>query len=279
MHLLLKKVFKTFQLLWTEEYLHALERGVAAAIEHERLLGSMDCGTIVDIGANRGQFALVARHCFPASKIISFEPLGHPAAAFRRIFHGDKRTVLHEAAIGVVSEMRTMHVSRCDDSSSLLPISALQTGIFPGTQEVSTLDVRVGPLEDFVSASDLMGPAMLKLDVQGFEYEALMGCESLLHCFSYVYCECSFLELYSGQKLAPVVIDWLSARGFGLTGVYNLYHDRQGRAVQADLLFGRNGKDGGGFDEDSHLRYQLRPGVDGHREVHRGDGRVARPAG
>ncbi len=265
MHPLLKKVFKAFQLLSAEEYMRALERGVAAAIEHERLLSSLDCGTIVDIGANRGQFALVARRCFPVSTIISFEPLGDPAAMFRRIFRGDERTILHEAAIGFLSEVRTMHVSRCDDSSSLLPISAVQTGIFPGTQEISTLDVRVAPLEEFVSAGDLVAPAMLKLDVQGFEYEALMGCESLLNYFSYVYCECSFLELYSGQRLAREVIDWLSARGFGLAGLYNPYYDRRGRAVQADLLFGRDGEDRGGSDEDPYLRYQLRPGTDGHR--------------
>lgn len=247
MHPLLKKVFKAFQLLSAEEYLRALERGVAAAIEHERLLSSIDCGTIVDIGASRGQFALVARRCFPTSTIISFEPLGDPAATFRRIFHGDKRTILHEAAIGSISEVRTMHVSRCDDSSSLLPISGLQAGIFPGTEEVRTLDVRVGPLEEFISAKDLVAPAILKLDVQGFEYEALMGCESLLQHFSYVYCECSFLELYSGQRLAREVVDWLSARGFGLAGLYNPYYDRQGRAVQADLLFSRDGKDQGGL--------------------------------
>ncbi len=247
MHPLLKKVLKAFQLLSAEEYLRALERGVAAAIEHERLLSSIDCATIVDIGANRGQFALVARHCLPASVIISFEPLSDPAATFRRVFQGDERTRLHEAAIGIVSEVRTMHVSRCDDSSSLLPISSVQTAIFPGTQEVSTLDVRVGPLEEFVPASDLIAPAMLKLDVQGFEYEALMGCESLLQHFSYVYCECSFMELYSGQRLAREVVDWLSARGFGLAGLYNPYYDRQGRAVQADLLFSRDGKDQGGL--------------------------------
>lgn len=247
MHPLLKKVIKAFQLLSAEEYLRAFNRGVAAAIEHERLLSSIDCVTIVDIGANRGQFALVARRCFPASTIISFEPLSGPAATFRRVFQGDERTTIHQAAIGLLSEMRTMHVSRCDDSSSLLPISSTQTAIFPGTQEVFTLDVRVGPLEDFISADELKAPAMLKLDVQGFEYEALTGCASLLQYFTYVYCECSFVELYSGQKLAPVVIDWLSARGFGLAGVYNPYYDRLGMTVQADLLFSRDGWNQGGL--------------------------------
>lgn len=80
-------------------------------------------------------------------------------------------------------------------------------------------------------------PAFLKLDVQGFELEALRGCEDLLGHFSNVYAECSFVELYSGQALAHEIISWLRERGFSLSGVYNMGYDRNGRAVQGDFLF------------------------------------------
>jgi len=203
------------------------------------MLRQLGCQTIVDVGANQGQFALAARHCFPTAKVISFEPLPVPASVFRRVFSADANTSFYQAAIGPSREITTMHVSQANDSSSLLPISSVQTTIFPGTREVDTIEVQVAPLDEFVSANELTSPAMLKLDVQGFEYKALVGCESLLQHFTFVYCECSFLELYSGQKLAPEVIDWLSARGFGLAGVYSPYYDRLGRAVQADFLFSR----------------------------------------
>jgi len=84
-----------------------------------------------------------------------------------------------------------------------------------------------------------LSPALLKLDVQGFELEALKGCEDLLHCFAWVYAECSFVELYEGQALADGVIAWLRERGCVLSGVYNMTYDKQGRAVQADFLFCR----------------------------------------
>ena len=52
---------------------------VAAGVEHARVLRNLGpVGTVVDIGANRGQFALAARHCFADARIVSFEPL--PAA-------------------------------------------------------------------------------------------------------------------------------------------------------------------------------------------------------
>jgi len=55
--------------------------------------------------------------------------------------------------------------------------------------------------------------------------------------FSWVYAECSFIELYAGQALAGEIVSWLRERGFDLAGVYNMSYDRIGRAVQADFLF------------------------------------------
>jgi len=211
---------------------------VMASLEHWPVL-QLPFQTVVDIGANRGQFALAVRQWAPNARVISFEPLPIPAAIFRRIFFGDSQVQLHMVAIGPHADVRTMHISHRDDSSSLLPISSIQTAMFPGTEEIVTTEVRVAPLDEFLSADDLRTPAMLKLDVQGFEYEALRGCESLISHFDVVYCECSFVELYSGQKLAWEVIDWLSVRGFGLAGLYNTAYDREGQAVQADFLFTR----------------------------------------
>ena len=130
-----------------------------------------------------------------------------------------------------------MHVSARDDSSSLLPISSLQDEKFPGTSEVGTVNVRVAPLYTFVSEGDIESPAMLKLDVQGYELDALRGCETLLHKFDWIYCECSFVELYSGQSLAADVINWLFDRGFTIQGFYNPSYDGDGQAIQADFLF------------------------------------------
>lgn len=211
---------------------------VLGGAEHRHVL-SRDMNTVVDIGANRGQFALAVRQWASKARVISFEPLPGPASVFRKVFSDDDRVLLHQAAIGPRPEQRMMHVSARDDSSSLLPISSVQTAMFPGTGEVATTEVRVGPLEEFVKADELRSPAMLKLDVQGFEYEALIGCESMLPHFDWVYCECSFVEFYSGQKLAADVIEWLAARGYSLGGVFNPAYDKEGQAVQADFLFQR----------------------------------------
>ena len=131
----------------------------------------------------------------------------------------------------------TIHVSRADDSSSLLPISSLQNTLFPGTDEKEVRTVQVKPLDAVLSAKEIEKPALLKLDVQGFEREALEGCKSLLASFSYIYVECSFVELYAGQSLAHEIISFLDEFGFIVSGIYNLSYDRHGIAVQGDFLF------------------------------------------
>ena len=217
-----------------------LHHRVAAGVEHAQVLSGLDYRTVVDIGANRGQFAMMARRCIPQAHVISFEPLPAAAEKFRAVFEGDDRVTLHEVAIGPVCGNATIHISRRDDSSSLLPITATQVALFPGTEEAATNIVRVGPLREFISAADIQVPALLKLDVQGFELEVLRGCEDMLGLFACVYAECSFMELYAGQALADEVIAWLRERGFELRGVHNMEYDRRGRSIQADFLFARS---------------------------------------
>jgi len=222
-------------------WLWALRLGVVAGVEHQLVLRTLgDIRTVLDVGANRGQFALAARRCFPDARIVSFEPLPGPAGIFGRVFSRDPGVILHRAAIGPEADETVIHVSARDDSSSLLPITAVQDRLFPGTGEVGTQTVRVGRLGDFVTGDDIVPPALLKLDVQGFELEALKGCEELLHRFGWVYAECSFVELYEGQALADEVIAWLREHGFLLGGVYHMAYDAQGKAIQADFLFCSN---------------------------------------
>lgn len=217
-----------------------LIHGVAGGTEHRFVL--QQCGEVraaVDIGANRGQFALIARHCFPNAQVLSFEPLLGPAMTFRKIFSEIPEVILHQVAIGPDSGEATIHLSKRDDSSSLLPITELQDRYFPGTAETGTANIKIGPLASFVSAAQIRSPALLKIDVQGFELQTLQSCVELLDRFTYVYVECSFKELYQGQALADEVVAWLSKHSFRLSGVYNTSYDRAGEAIQADFLFRR----------------------------------------
>ncbi|BEI42153.1 [alpha-L-fucopyranosyl-(1-_3)-alpha-L-rhamnopyran osyl-(1-_3)-2-O-methyl-alpha-L-rhamnopyranosyl] dimycocerosyl phenol-phthiocerol 2'''-O-methyltransferase [Polynucleobacter sp. HIN10] len=204
--------------------------------EHKTLL-KRKFNTIVDIGANRGQFSLAANKWSPNAKIYAFEPLPIPASIFNKIFSNHANTILNSVAIGPSIAKTYMHVSARDDSSSLLEIDDPQVEIFPGTNMFELQEVNVGRLDQFLTSDDFQSPSLLKIDVQGYEFEVLVGCESLLTNIDVIYCECSFIELYKNQKLAFTVIEWLLKREFIFNGFYNSYYDKNGRTVQADFVF------------------------------------------
>jgi FkbM family methyltransferase len=236
-----KKLSKLLGVIQVRPFLIALLKNhTAASTEHLpvlRHLADQHPKLVIDIGANRGQFSLAARICFPEARIVSFEPLQEPAIRFRRLFSSDPKVSLHEIAIGPDDKCTMIHVSHADDSSSLLPIGTRQSELFPGTQEREQRIINVRRLDRVLCREDIEEPALLKIDVQGFEKEVLDGCKALLPYFSHIYMECSFVELYCGQVLAHEIITFLSEIGFDLSGIYNLYYDETGIAIQGDFLF------------------------------------------
>ena len=232
---------KMLRVLWIPEYRSAfLRTRVVASTEHDRILGGLQLNTVVDIGANRGQFALCIRRLYPNAQIFSFEPLPKPAAGWMRNFGADPRARLFNKAIALQSGSATMNVSRWDVSSSLLPFAQAQHDNFPFTEEASKEVVETATLDSCIEEHLIRDSALLKLDVQGFELSALQGCERLLGRFRNVYVEASFIELYVGQALATEVIGFLFSRGFNLVCVANLSYGSSVRPIQADFLFSKS---------------------------------------
>ena len=234
-----RKLEKALRLLGDGRFRPALLRGVAATVEHMPAFDGHKFDAVVDIGANRGQFALLMAGMFPDARILAFEPLVEPFRKLLEITAHLPGVRAFNAAIGDTRGSMPMNVAKRDDSSSLLPITAMQERIFPDTGRARVDHVHVAPLGDFMNEFDLGRPSLLKIDVQGFELEVLKGSADCLERFDVVYVEASFIQLYEGQPFASDIIDYLHHRDFRLSGIYNLSQTADGRAVQADFLFER----------------------------------------
>lgn len=222
----------------TPSYRRGLRHGVAASTEHHYDPLPPDIHTVIDVGANRGQFALIARQRWPAARLVCFEPLPEPVAVLRRVLSGNTGVEVVQAAVGARRGIATIHVSRHDDASSLLPITDRQSETFPGTQEIAAMEVRTTSLDDHLGGR-VARPALLKLDVQGFELEVLRGAEGILSSIDFVVVECSFHEFYAGQATADDVVRFLHGHGFTVLAGTAPSVDRHGVVLQLDFIFGR----------------------------------------
>ena len=228
------RIQKLMKCALTPSYWPSLIQGVAPAVEHRSVLNRFEFDTVVDAGANKGQFAAMATALWPNARVHCFEPLPRPRAKLAKIV--PSKTRIHACALGAEQSTAEMHIASREDSSSLLKLGQTQQTLF-NMHEVEQLTVPVERLDAVLPDADLDGSSLLKVDVQGFEYELLQGAEGLLHKFDAAYIECSFVELYEGQKLIDDVTVLMEQAGFGVEGHYNVQRDDDDKLVQADILF------------------------------------------
>jgi FkbM family methyltransferase len=214
----------------------AIARGVMPSIEHTKALSSLGARTVLDVGANKGQFSLIARYLFPAAEIYAFEPLESARRVYQSVVSGPIK--VHAVALGAeTGKAKYFIASRADSSSLFLPGKRQELAY--GVVLSSTTTVNVETLEAVIEPSALVAPVLLKLDVQGGELDVLKGAEKLLPHVDAIYCEVSFVELYERQPLASAIVSFLSDHNFKLRGVFNLSVTKHFGATQADLLFVR----------------------------------------
>ena len=237
-----RRLIKAYRLIGTPGYRRPLVFGVAASCEHSALLAGLTVRTVIDAGANKGQFAALALELFPCATIYAFEPLSRPYARLVAWSRGETRLISHRLALGAVAGVAAMNVAARDDSSSLLPITGRQTALFPGTGKIGEETVTVTRLDAVLRLEQLAAPTLLKIDVQGSELAVLEGAGALLAGIDLVFVECSFVELYRGQALGDEVSAYLEGAGFSEAAVWNLVRDEAGRPIQADVLFRRRAK-------------------------------------
>lgn len=173
--------------------------------------------TVLDIGANSGQFGNALRRAGYTGRIVSVEPLQSPFEELRATAATDPLWTVERAAVADVGGVITMNVAGNSVSSSVLPMLDRHTDAAPTTRYVSTEDVVATTVEELVHRHGVdPQTAILKVDVQGFETAVLTGARTTLKDFAAVRTELSLVPLYEGQALMPEIVALLADHGFAL---------------------------------------------------------------
>lgn len=129
--------------------------------------------TIVDVGANRGEKIRHFNKFFPGVYINAFEPLIQHKEHLDDLQNKMNCLRVHNFALGTEECSVNMNQNAYGPSSSILGMLQRHKEIWPKTEESSIIEVEMKTLDQIYQQEKFENPAVLKIDVQGYELQCL----------------------------------------------------------------------------------------------------------
>lgn len=199
-----------------------------------------DLGTVIDVGANQGQFAYAVTRFFSDTVIHSFEPVPD---TYEKLSFNTKllsKIVTYNFGLGSKSGKIDFYQNEHSHASSALPISDYQKTQLPKTSRARLITVPVERLDNIgMTIGAIARPLLLKLDVQGYEKEVLLGAGAFMDKVDYLLFEVSFVKMYEGEPLFEEMHELVCNMGFKLIGPVGSLEVGASQIAQMDMLYAR----------------------------------------
>jgi FkbM family methyltransferase len=193
---------------------------------------------VLDVGANTGQFAELIRQVLPDARIISFEPIDECFKMLQKNMSTRPPFEAFQLALGNEPGEAIINRNAFSPSSSLLQMKALHVDELPQTREVQEETISVEKLDNLSSSLSLETPFIVKVDVQGFEEQVILGGSKTLAKADAVIIEVSSHPLFEGAPTFDQVYQLMKQLGFIYRGNVDQWKSRKdGRILQFDALF------------------------------------------
>ncbi len=186
---------------------------------------------ILDIGSYHGWWSILAKHLWPAAKLLMIEAnedcVPQLDKALLRLSGGDAYNI---ALLDSTERKAAYHKCQtgCGEGNGLYR----ENSVYPFEtveRQTQTLDSVVGERTfDFI-----------KLDCQGAELAVLQGGEQTLSRAHVVQLETQVQDYNEGAPAMAAVIDRMQTYGFRLFDIVDFHHNSRGLLIQVDLLFAR----------------------------------------
>jgi FkbM family methyltransferase len=198
--------------------------------------------TVLDVGANTGQFVQGLRNWGYTKNVLSFEPLSSAHASLQQNAANDPNWhVAPRCAIGATKTVSEINVAGNSVSSSLLPMLERHMQVAPASAYQSKEKVQIETLSDMIhQLTDQKEHFFLKIDTQGYEREVISGASDILERIPAVQMELSIRPLYENSLLLDDGIELMKGYGYRVYSIYQGLSDRKtGETLQVDVIFVR----------------------------------------
>lgn len=198
--------------------------------------------SVIDAGANVGQFAVACWKILSPTIIHCFEPDPATVKRLQQNVSTLPGVQVHAIALGAIPGAIDFNVNRDSQVSSALELSGERLKAFPSDTVSKKIRVTVETLDRLSGELRLEKPILLKLDVQGYERQVLEGSSAILNDIEFVLVEMSFDQLYVGAPTFTELTDWLKQAGFVFVGPLTFHECPQTTdVIEMDALYRRTG--------------------------------------
>lgn len=188
--------------------------------------------TVIDVGANAGQFSSRLRAAGFAGRIEAFEPIPAMARELAERFAADRLFTTHPCGLAEQDGAMELNVLAGSDFSSFLKTNENSEQYFPertGLKEI--IKVPVKRLDGIEGIAQQESRLLLKLDTQGFDLQVFSGATALLPRIKAVLIECSVIPLYQGTPGFIESLTVFQAAGFLPSGFFPVSRDKTTLAI------------------------------------------------
>lgn len=208
----------------------------------ESLLGlkSLPIRTIIDVGANTGQFVRIIDKVYPEAKIYCFEPAPTPFQGLCKWAESKHNRVktFNFALDDFEGEIEMFYHTEHSPSSSILKTTQVSESLYPFTKSQHAIKVKQTTLDKAIETLNipLIPEILIKLDVQGYEDRIIRGGKETFDKAKACILEINLDELYESQPSFKD-ISLLLFDGYNYAGNLNQAFAEDGHVIAIDAVF------------------------------------------
>ncbi len=207
-----------------------------------KLIQLYNIDLVFDVGANKGQYGLSLLDAGFKGKIVSFEPL---SSAYGILLKQSKPfkswNIAPRCALGNENKEIEMNISANLVSSTILNMLDTHIKGAPESKIIGKEKADLMKLDNIGKKYIKSNNTYLKIDVQGFEYEVLLGAKEIFPQIKGIELEISVEPLYEGQQwLFSNVLEYTREHNFALHSMTPAFTDNAtGKVLQYNGIFFR----------------------------------------
>ena len=182
---------------------------------------------IIDVGAYEGEWTKAVSQLFPEANILMCEAMPAKEEKLKPLVNGK---INYEIGVLGAVDGKEVYFTELETASSVLEEeAAIHNRVARKTNSLNTVLTKRN-----ISKVDL-----IKLDVQGYELEVLLGFDKFMSATDVILTEASLLDIHKGVPLVRDVINFMGDQGFVLYDICSVSTRRplDNALWQTDLLF------------------------------------------